>query len=286
VAALTALAAISLGCGDATTASKSNSTPSSASSASSEPWASGEATAPSAPTITRPEGDPPSELLVDDIKPGDGSELIDGQLAIVNYIGANWSDGAVFDSSFDGSPFGVIVGTGSVIKGWDQGLVGMKVGGTRQLVIPPDLGYGEQAQGKIGANETLIFVIELLAARSRPKPAPAPGPIDQLEIIDVEAGTGDRALKAGDQALVHYSGVLASNGEEFDSSWTAGEPFQLQAGVGAVIKGWDDGLIGMKPGGRRRLVIPADLAYGATGSPPSIGPNEPLVFEVDLIALA
>lgn len=249
-------------------------------------WSGATATAPDAPTVTRPTGSAPADLDITDVRDGDGATLEPGQLAVVNYIGVNWSNGVVFDASYDRSPFGFVVGQGGVIPGWDKGLIGMHVGGRRQLVIPPDLAYGERAQGDIPANETLIFVVDLLAARSRPKPAPAPGPVTDLQVTDLADGFGSRSLAAGDQALVHYTGVLAETGEEFDSSWDTGEPFQLQLGTGGVIRGWDQGLVGMKPGGRRRLVIPADLAYGSTGSPPKIGPDATLVFEVDLIAMA
>jgi peptidylprolyl isomerase len=91
------------------------------------------------------------------------------------------------------------------------------------------------------------------------------------------------AIKNGEQATVQYVGVLFKNGEEFDSSWGKGkEPFQFTIGAGGVIPGWDQGVLGMKVGERRRLTIPADLAYGQQGSPPKIGPNEPLIFDIDL----
>ena len=96
------------------------------------------------------------------------------------------------------------------------------------------------------------------------------------------AGSGP-AIKNGQQATVQYVGVLFKNGKEFDTSWGKGkQPFQFTIGSGQVISGWDQGVLGMKVGERRRLTIPADLAYGAQGSPPKIGPNEPLIFDIDL----
>jgi peptidylprolyl isomerase len=96
------------------------------------------------------------------------------------------------------------------------------------------------------------------------------------------AGSGD-AIKTGQQATVNYVGVLFKDGKEFDASWGKGkQPFQFALGSGQVIPGWDQGVLGMKVGERRRLTIPADLAYGAQGSPPKIGPNEPLIFDIDL----
>ncbi|MGH2833972.1 MAG: FKBP-type peptidyl-prolyl cis-trans isomerase [Solirubrobacteraceae bacterium] len=95
-------------------------------------------------------------------------------------------------------------------------------------------------------------------------------------------GTGPEA-KAGEKVTVNYVGVLYKNGKEFDSSWKRSEPFAFELGKSQVIKGWDQGVAGMKVGGRRELIIPSELAYGKTGSPPTIPPNAPLVFVVDLL---
>ena len=122
-------------------------------------------------------------------------------------------------------------------------------------------------------------------AEPRPKPTvtvPDGAPPEQLQVTDIEPGTG-AAAKAGSQISVNYVGVSYSNGQEFDSSFSAGAPLDFQLGVGAVIPGWDRGLEGMKVGGRRQLVIPPELAYGPQGSPPLIGPNETLVFVIDLL---
>jgi peptidylprolyl isomerase len=103
-----------------------------------------------------------------------------------------------------------------------------------------------------------------------------------LKVEDLIEGKGAPA-KSGDKISVRYVGVLFNNNKEFDSSWKRGKaPFQLTLGQGSVIQGWDEGLIGMKVGGRRRLTIPPDLAYGAQGQPPSIPANSTLVFDVDL----
>jgi peptidylprolyl isomerase len=105
-----------------------------------------------------------------------------------------------------------------------------------------------------------------------------------LQVDDLVEGTGD-AAKAGDTVTVDYVGVLYKNGKQFDASWDRGEPFQFQLGAGGVIQGWDQGLVGMKVGGRRMLTIPANLGYGTEGAPPDIPPNAPLVFVVDLKAI-
>ena len=238
------------------------------------------------PKITAPGGTAPTTLQVKDLTVGTGTEVATGSSVSVDYIGAKFSDGKVFDQSYGRAPFSLTVGAGSVIKGWDQGLVGMKVGGRRELTIPPDLAYGAQAPGDIGANQTLIFVIDLRWAGTKPVVAPAPGAVTALQTTDLLPGAGDCAVQAGDKVTVHYVGIDATTGTEFDASWKRGQAFETQIGVGAVIKGWDEGMIGMKVGGRRRLVIPASLAYGAAGSPPAIAPNATLVFEVDLLAIA
>ena len=111
---------------------------------------------------------------------------------------------------------------------------------------------------------------------------PKGDPPAELVIHDVVEGSG-AAAKDGDQVTVDYAGVSWSTGEEFDASWGKGkQDFPFALGGGQVIPGWDQGVAGMKKGGRRLLVIPPDLAYGAQGSPPSIGPDETLVFVVDL----
>jgi peptidylprolyl isomerase len=103
-----------------------------------------------------------------------------------------------------------------------------------------------------------------------------------LKVEDLIEGKGP-AAKAGDKVAVRYVGVLFNNNKEFDSSWKRGKaPFELTLGQGQVIQGWDQGLVGMKVGGRRRLTIPPDLAYGAQGQPPTIPANSTLVFDVDL----
>jgi peptidylprolyl isomerase len=109
----------------------------------------------------------------------------------------------------------------------------------------------------------------------------APTKLVTKEII---VGTGPEA-KAGDSVTVNYVGVLYNGGKEFDSSWKRNEPFAFTLGKGQVIPGWDQGVAGMKVGGRRELIIPSELAYGKRGSPPTIPANAPLVFVVDLLGV-
>ncbi len=113
---------------------------------------------------------------------------------------------------------------------------------------------------------------------------PTGAPPSKLETKELIKGTGPEA-KAGESVTVNYVGVLYHGGKEFDSSWKRSEPFSFTLGKGQVIKGWDQGVAGMKVGGRRELIIPSELAYGKTGSPPKIPPNAPLVFVVDLLGV-
>ncbi len=110
-----------------------------------------------------------------------------------------------------------------------------------------------------------------------------PAPSD-LEKTDISVGDGQEA-KTGDTVSVHYVGVSHSTGDQFDASWDRGEPLRFGLGAGQVIPGWDQGVAGMKVGGRRRLVIPPHLAYGERGAGGVIKPNETLIFVVDLIGV-
>jgi peptidylprolyl isomerase len=111
---------------------------------------------------------------------------------------------------------------------------------------------------------------------------PGDTPPADLVIEDLKAGDGIEA-KAGDTVSAHYVGVAHSTGEEFDASWNRGAPLDFRLGVGQVIAGWDEGIVGMKVGGRRQLVIPANKAYGERGAGAVIKPGETLVFVVDLV---
>jgi FKBP-type peptidyl-prolyl cis-trans isomerase len=116
-----------------------------------------------------------------------------------------------------------------------------------------------------------------------PKAAPASGPApDKLVIKEIIKGSGAEA-KSGDRVTVNYVGVLYNSGQVFDASWKRHEPFPFTLGQGEVIPGWEQGVEGMHVGGRRELIIPPALAYGASGRPPVIPPNATLVFVVDLL---
>jgi len=230
-----------------------------------------------------------SGLRFYDFEAGSGETPEDGQLVTVHYTG--WlEDGTKFDSSLDrGQAFTFALGQGQVIPGWDEGVATMQVGGKRQLLIPPDLAYGEQgAGGVIPPNAELIFEVELIEIH--PGAPKAPTEVDEkdytttesgLKYYDFVEGEGDTP-QPGDVVSVHYTGWL-EDGVKFDSSLDRGQPFQFPLGMGQVIPGWDEGVASMKIGGKRQLVIPADLGYGDQGAGAAIPPNSTLIFEVELL---
>jgi peptidylprolyl isomerase len=121
----------------------------------------------SKPNVEVPAGDPPTELVIDDLIVGDGPEATPGQQVSVHYVGVAHSDGKEFDSSYSrNTPFSFGLGAGQVIQGWDKGVAGMRVGGRRQLTIPAKMAYGDRgAGGVIKPGETLVFVVDLLGVR-------------------------------------------------------------------------------------------------------------------------
>ncbi|GAB7189581.1 FKBP-type peptidyl-prolyl cis-trans isomerase [Kineococcus sp. NUM-3379] len=124
-----------------------------------------------------------------------------------------------------------------------------------------------------------------MSERTKPEiDFPGGEPPTDLEITDLETGDGPEAVP-GSTVVTHYVGVAFSTGEEFDASWNRGEPLEFPLGRGMVIQGWDQGIAGMKVGGRRRLVIPPQLAYGERGAGGVIKPGETLIFVVDLVGV-
>jgi peptidylprolyl isomerase len=121
----------------------------------------------SKPEVTIPEGEPPTDLTIEDLTEGDGDTARAGHDVSVHYVGVAWSTGQQFDSSWDrNDTFEFSLGAGQVIQGWDQGVAGMKLGGRRRITIPPHLGYGARgAGGVIKGGETLVFVVDLLGVR-------------------------------------------------------------------------------------------------------------------------
>lgn len=117
------------------------------------------------PKVKVPSGPPPKQLVIKELRKGTGAVANKGDEVVVQYVGVDYKTGKQFDASWDrGEPFAFTLGAGMVIPGWDQGVEGMRVGGQRELIIPPELAYGSQQAGSIKPNSTLVFVIDLLAA--------------------------------------------------------------------------------------------------------------------------
>ena len=233
-----------------------------------------------------------------DLKEGTGKLCPPGATVKVFYTG--WLvDGSVFDSNKK-SKTPAEFKLGGVIMGWQRGIPGMKIGGIRKLVVSPEMGYSNQNKPKIPPYSTLIFEVELVdfAATASQNVTEGTGtpmsdgsnggtddpglkPIGSagLKYRDLKEGTGAPVV-AGTSVTVHYTGWLA-DGTVFDSSKKNGKPFTTS--LNDVVKGWGEGIPGMKPGGIRKLVIPGALGYGARGAGSDIPPNATLIFEVELI---
>jgi len=206
-----------------------------------------------------------------DTKVGTGPAAEEYDLLTMDYTG-KLKDGTVFDSSKKPghTPFQFVIGGGMVIKGWDQGILGMKVGGVRTLVIPPDLGYGDHAApgGAIPANSTLTFEVELKA-------------IHKCDYTIVTKGTGNGA-KAGDSIQCNVVGKLASGTAILG---TKEKPISAPVTLGRTpmpFQGLAQAFYGMKLGEKRTVKIPSEFALG-TRSTPQIPANSGMVFEIELV---
>ena len=227
-----------------------------------------------------------SGLQYEVIKMGNGEKPNATDKVEVHYHGT-LEDGTVFDSSVDRGQT-ISFPLNRVIKGWTEGVQLMPVGSKFKFIIPPELGYGDRGAGAvIPPNATLIFEVELFSIEKPFVDTDFSLPAEEkvldsgLRYLDHIAGAGD-AIEVGQEAIVHYSGYLA-DGTKFDSSHDRGQPFSFPLGQGRVIKGWDEGVVGMKKGGKRTLIIPPELGYGERGAGGVIPPNAMLMFEVELV---
>lgn len=230
----------------------------------------------------------PSGLQYKITRKGTGVQPIAGDKVEVHYTGKLTND-TVFDSSYPrGQALPFFLGKGQVIKGWEEGIAMLHEGGKATFIIPPALGYGPRAMGKIPANSTLVFDVELV--KVTPKIAPVPfdtkgkdtiSAPSGLKYIIIRDGTG-RIPFTGANVTVHYTGYF-EDGRVFDSSVERGQPFTFPVGKGKVIQGWDEAFTLLKTGTKARLLVPYQLGYKEQGMGKLIPPKANLVFDVELI---
>ncbi|WP_330329574.1 FKBP-type peptidyl-prolyl cis-trans isomerase [Streptomyces sp. NBC_00536] len=265
------------------------------------------------PTLSKGKGTPPKELKAEVLSEGKGPALKKGDAAQVNYLGQVWDSAEPFDKSFGRpAPFDLTIGAGGVIKGWDQGLEGKKVGSRVELVIPPALGYGETGSGdKIKPNATLVFVVDIVKGISIPASATGKEvPQDNKDLPKIGTNTdgkevsvavpkdvtppaklvseyvleGDGAVvKDSDSVAVRFNGKTWKDDKTFESTYTTGTSVTWPMAQMSV-KGLKDGIVGKKVGSRLLLVIPPGDGFGdkEQGTIPA---NSTLVFSLDIVAV-
>ena len=219
---------------------------------------------------------------------GDGPMPKSGDRVFVLYKGTLTND-TVFDaSSLHGNkPFPFRLMQHNVIAGWDSVVSRLHAGDKAKMTLAPQYAYGPRAMGKIPANSTLIFEVEVIDVQTI-KPWDAKGKDtlttpSGLKIVMFESHPDSLQPKKGQQVSVDYSGYL-TNGTMFDSSIDRGMPFTFPIGLGRVIEGWDEGIAMLHKGEKAQLIIPASLGYGAAGAGNgAIPPNATLIFDVHLV---
>lgn len=243
---------------------------------------------------------------------GTGPKASKDSIVTIDYVGINASTGEEFDTSYGKTP--ATFPLGQVIPGLRTGLEGAQAGDRVLVTIASKDGFdptGSQ-DGTVKKGDSLVFVADVTSvvdpldeAQGKATPAPAsvptlvldkdghpskfkktpttPAKVDKLGVYTVIKGTGPE-VKAGQQITVQYVGQIYPDGKVFDESWSTGQPATFQIGTGAVIKGWDQGLVGQTVGSRVILVIPAALGYGKQGQGEDIPPNSDLIFAIDILS--
>lgn len=272
------------------------------------------------PNITVPAGQPDGKLGVKVKIQGDGPKVTDGSVLVLQFGAKLWRDGSDLGSSYDQGqhPALQVEGQNQMLPGWEQGLKGQAAGSRVELVVPPALGFGAKGttDGKITitGTDTIIFDIDIIGVYpsvqadipagtgvlngpTLPSVATTVGKDDPKVTIPagkqppttavykpVIVGKG-APVKKGQTLVVQYEGLIWRTGQIFDSSFSKGKSlFATQIGVGDVVPGWDEGLVGQTVGSRVLLVVPPDKGYGAQGQPDAgIQGTDTMVFVVDIL---
>ena len=231
-----------------------------------------------------------------EVELGSGPRAKSGDLVSVHYTGT-LEDGTEFDSSVGGDPFTFVLGQGSVIAGWDEGIALMNVGGKAELIIPAALGYGASGFGPIPPDATLFFDVELISTETPPPPslpptAEPPTSVDPADFTTTESGMqyvflteGDgETPQLGEVANVTFAGWL-EDGQKFADSQD-GVPIPFIVGEEQIVPGWDEMVLLMQVGDEVQFILPPELGLGETGSPNgTVPPNATLIFEMTLVSI-
>ena len=267
------------------------------------------------PTIKVPAPFQATKTDVRVLKEGDGAAITTGQRVSIQYVGLNGTDGKEFDTSYDdGQKASFTLDPQQVMKGLVSGITGTTVGSRILIAVPPKDGYGTEGvpSAGIGPTDTLLFVVDVSSAANvlkraqgesvKPKGGlptvkldkdgkpkitlPGGAPPNKLTAQPLIQGKGPKVAK-GQTITVHYTGIIWPGGKQFDSSWDRKSPASFAIGVGRVISGWDETLVGQNVGSQLLLVIPPDKGYGAGGNPQAgIKGTDTIVFVVDILDAA
>ncbi len=252
------------------------------------------------PKVSLPKGRPPKDLVVRDLRPGRGAEARRGDELTTQFV-AVYVTGERQESSWERGrkPFSFRLGAKESNPGWERGMPGMRVGGRRELIVPPRLTSRFGVPPGTGPDKTLVYVVELLAveppagsspaaaAPRRREPhlaAPDRPPPKNLVVRDLIEGTGATA-EPGDELTVEYVGIHY-DGAPYTNSWKRSKPFRFRLGSGTyfVNPGWEKGIPGMRVGGRRELIVPPKLLQKG-GAAPGSRPSDALIYAIDLEAI-
>lgn len=222
--------------------------------------------------------------------PGDGVHPKDGDIVTMNFV-ASLPDGTEFGNSYtQGGPAEVILGRGQLLEGWEEGVKLMSVGSSARMVIPPDLAFGEEAYGMIPANSPIIMTVEVISIEKPPQPKDFSNvkltvTESGLAYYDLVNGEGDAAA-VGQVVTNHFViWVQEAEGAKFIGSSEGSQPISFELGKGDVVfPGWEEGATGMKVGGVRYLVIPAELGLGEVGGG-DIPPGAILLMEIEMLEI-